>query len=153
MSWSLTAEEEGREEEGGERGDRGEEKKDGKGRKEGNGGRIQRWSRHSLFPGLPTCIQDGVTFSFLSLAVVFLSGYVHSSSLSSDTSWSLSRGVLFLGYQRYTGVYWSILEYTGVYWSIVGCGVLFLGYQRYTEVYRRTGFNCENLIIANCRFF
>ena len=39
VSWSLTAEEEGREEEGGERGDRGEEKKDGKGRKEGNGGR------------------------------------------------------------------------------------------------------------------
>ena len=130
MSWSLAAEEEGREEEGGEGGERGEGREEERG--EGGGGRgegrrkegwkFKRWSRHSLFPGLPTCIQDGVTFSFLSLAVVFLSGYVHSSSLSSDTSWSLSRGVLFLGYQRYT------------------------------EVYPRTGFNCENLIIANAGF-
>ena len=107
-------EEEEREEEGGER---GEEKKDGKGRKNSKDGAAILYSQVFLR------IQDGVTFSFLSLAVVFLSGYVHSSSLSSDTSWSLSRGVLFLGYQRYT------------------------------EVYRRTGFNCENLIIANCRFF
>ena len=99
----------------------GGRRKGGGGRGEGRrkeGWKFKRRSHHSLFPGLPTCIQYGVTFSFLSLAVVFLSGYVHSSSLSSDTSWSLSSGVLFLGFQRYTGVYWDvlgILRYTGVH--------------------------------------
>ena len=83
------------------------------------------------------------TFSFLVLAG-FLSGYVHSSSLSSDTSWSLSSGVLFLNIHRnileYAG---GILEYAGVYWRYTG-GILRYtggilrytgGILRYTEVY------------------
>ena len=65
------------------------------------------------------------TFSFLVLGG-FLSGYVHSSSLSSDTSWSLSSGVLFLNIHR--NICWDVLEYTRMYWYI-------LGYTGYTEVY------------------
>ena len=78
------------------------------------------------------------TFSFLVLAG-FLSGYVHSSSLSSDTSWSLSSGVLFLKVHRnileYAGIYWNILEYAGIYWNILEYTGICWDILEYTEAH------------------